>query len=317
MPSQPEISFVIPVYNEEGCLPELITRLRAVADSLGSTEMILVNDGSRDRSLEILRAAAKDDARIRVVDLNRNYGQHSAVFAGLATSRGEIVVTLDADLQNPPEEIPVLVAKMREGFDVVGSVRRDRQDHALRGVASRMVNWFVRRVTGSKMTDYGCMLRAYRRPVVDALCASSEISSFIPLLAEMFAGRITEVVVEHRERFVGESKYSTWQLVRLLLDLTTAFTIAPLRVAMVTGFVLSGLSILAALVLVAGRLIEGKLWAVSGVFTVFAVLFVFVGALLAATGLVGEYVGRIYIQVRQRPRFLIREVINESGERKE
>jgi undecaprenyl-phosphate 4-deoxy-4-formamido-L-arabinose transferase len=195
-------------------------------------------------------------------------------------------------------------------------VRRARQDHAFRGIASRIVNWFVRRVTGSKMTDYGCMLRAYRRPVVDALCSSSEISSFIPLLAEMFAGRVTEVVVEHRERFVGESKYSTWQLVRLLLDLTTAFTIAPLRVAMVTGFVLSVMSVMAALVLIAGRLIAGPHWAVSGVFTVFAVLFVFVGALLAATGLLGEYVGRIYLQVRGRPRFLIHEVIEKSRETK-
>jgi len=307
--TSPEISVVIPVFNEEEGLPELLSQLQPVLDGLGSVELLLVNDGSRDRSIDILREAAERDPRTRVIDFTRNFGQHAAVFAGFAASRGNIVVTLDADLQNPPEEIPRLVAKIREGFDVVGSVRRKRQDDAFRHISSRLVNWFVRRVTGSKMTDYGCMLRAYSRPVVDAVCASSEILTFVPLLAEIFAGRVTEIIVEHRERFVGESKYSTWKLVRLLLDLTTAFTLAPLRLAMVAGLALSFVALLSSAVLIAGRVIEGSHWAVSGVFTVLAVLFVMVGALLATVGLVGEYVGRIYLQVRGRPRFRIREVI--------
>ena len=309
--SAPKVSIVIPVFNEALCLPELLPRLLAVADGIGSCEIILVNDGSSDDTLELLHQAS-EDRRILVIDLNRNYGQHAAVFAGFETSRGEIVVTLDADLQNPPEEIPRLLAKMDEGFDIVGTVRQHRQDHLFRTVASRCVNRFTAAVTGCRLTDYGCMLRAYRRPIVEAVCSSQEISSFIPVLAEMFAGRVAEIPVRHESRFEGTSKYSMWSLVRLLLDLTTSFTLAPLRLAMVGGFVLSGIALLIATVLVAGRLVLGAAWAVSGVFTVLAVVFVFLGAQLFALGLLGEYVGRIYLQVRGRPRFIVRQVLGQD-----
>jgi len=308
--ADPYLSVVIPVYNEEANLPELLDRLTGTLVPLGRPyEIVLVNDGSRDRSLPLLRAAAALDPHLVVVDFNRNYGQHAAVFAGFEVSRGEVVVTLDADLQNPPEEIPRLVAKMEEGFDVVGTIRVQRQDTLLRRVASKIVNRMTAVATGVQLTDYGCMLRAYRQPVVKLLAASNEVSTFIPVLADLFAGRVTEIPVAHSERLHGESKYSIWKLFRLQFDLMTSFSVLPLRVTMGVGVVMAIASFLVALVLIAGRLIYGHEWAVSGVFTLFALVFFFLGGQLFAIGLLGEYVGRIYQQVRDRPRYVIRQVI--------
>jgi undecaprenyl-phosphate 4-deoxy-4-formamido-L-arabinose transferase len=308
--ADPYLSVVVPVYNEEANLPELLDRLTGTLVPLGRPyEIVLVNDGSRDRSLPLLREAAGRDPHLVVVDFNRNYGQHAAVFAGFEVSRGEVVVTLDADLQNPPEEIPRLVAKMEEGFDVVGTIRVQRQDTLLRRVASKIVNRMTAVATGVQLTDYGCMLRAYRQPVVKLLAASNEVSTFIPVLADLFAGRVTEIPVAHAERRHGESKYSLWKLFRLQFDLMTSFSVLPLRVTMGVGVVMAIASFLVALVLIAGRLIYGQEWAVSGVFTLFALLFLFLGGQLFAIGLLGEYVGRIYQQVRDRPRYVIRQVI--------
>ncbi len=307
---EPYVSFVIPVYNEEENLPELLDRLVAAADGFAKPwEAVFVNDGSRDRSLAILRERALRDPRIVVVDFNRNYGQHSAVFAGFEQARGEIIVTLDADLQNPPEEFPKLVRKMEEGYDVVGSVRVNRQDTLFRRIASRIVNKGTSRATKVQLSDYGCMLRAYRRGVVQTLSASKEISTFIPVLADMFAGRVTEVPVQHAERLRGESKYSVWKLVKLQFDLLTSFTLWPLRFTMGVGVVTSVAAMLVAAVLVTGRLVYGDQWAVSGVFTLLAGVFFFIGVQLFAMGLLGEYIGRIYMEVRRRPRYVVREVI--------
>lgn len=312
--SSPYLSIVVPVFNEEENLPDLLPRLAASLGAIGkSYEVVLVNDGSRDRSLELLREAAAGDPHLVVIDFNRNYGQHSAVFAGFEEARGEIIVTIDADLQNPPEEIGKLVAKMEEGYDVVGSVRIKRQDSLFRRLASRLVNRVTSMATGVHLSDYGCMLRAYRRGVVKTLCQSKEISTFIPVLADMFAGRVTEVPVAHAERLRGESKYSLWKLVRLQFDLMTSFSLWPLRSTLAIGVTMATASMMVALVLIVGRIIEGHEWAVSGVFTLFAVLFFFIGVLLFAIGLLGEYVGRIYMEVRHRPRYVVRQVFR-SGE---
>jgi undecaprenyl-phosphate 4-deoxy-4-formamido-L-arabinose transferase len=306
-----DLSVVVPVFNEQENLSPLLGRLAETLGALGKEyEVILVNDGSRDDSLEILEAASQADPHLVVIDFNRNYGQHAAIFAGFARARGEVVVTIDADLQNPPEEIPKLVAKVAEGYDVVGSVRQQRQDTFFRRLASRIVNRVTSMATGVQLSDYGCMLRAYRREVVETLCNSKEISTFIPVLADMFAGRVTEVPVAHAERLRGESKYSLWKLIMLQFDLMTSFSLWPLRFTMVFGVVMSIAALGAAFTLVLGRLIFGHEWAVSGVFTLFAVLFVFVGAILFAIGLLGEYVGRIYMEVRHRPRYVIRKVIS-------
>jgi undecaprenyl-phosphate 4-deoxy-4-formamido-L-arabinose transferase len=312
--SDPRLSVVIPVFNEQENLPPLLTRLAAVLGGLArSYEVIFINDGSRDGSLEILRQAAAADPTLVVIDFNRNYGQHAAIFAGFEAARGEVIVTLDADLQNPPEEIPKLVAKMDEGYDVVGSVRVSRRDTLFRRAASRLVNRVTSWATGVSLSDYGCMLRAYRSEVVRTLCSTHEVSTFIPVLADMFAGRITEVPVAHAERARGTSKYSLWKLVRLQFDLLTSFSTWPLKLAMAIGLVMAAASMAAAGILIVGRLIYGQNWAVSGVFTLFAVQFFFIGTLLFALGLQGEYIGRIYTQVRQRPRFVIRQVLR-SGD---
>lgn len=314
--TSPYVSIVIPVFNEEDNLPELLARLSGALAATGRDyEAILVNDGSRDASLEILRRAAADDPHLVVVDLNRNYGQHAAVFAGFETARGEIIVTLDADLQNPPEEIGRLVAKMEEGYDVVGTVRQKRRDTLFRRLASRLINRVTSMATGVELHDYGCMLRAYRREVVRTLCASKEISTFIPVLADMFAGRVTEIPVAHAERTRGTSKYGLLKLVMLQFDLITSFTLLPLRATMAVGIVMATLSMAVAIVLVAGRLVIGPEWAVSGVFTLFAVLFFFVGVLFFSIGLLGEYIGRIYMEVRRRPRYVVREIVRAGAER--
>jgi undecaprenyl-phosphate 4-deoxy-4-formamido-L-arabinose transferase len=312
----PELSVVIPVYNEEENLPELLQRLKTSLGAIGQPyEVIFVNDGSRDRSLQILKDASAADAALKVVDFNRNYGQHAAVFAGFEAARGDIIVTLDADLQNPPEEIVKLVSKMDEGYDVVGSVRQQRKDSLFRKVASKFINRVTSWVTGVQLHDYGCMLRAYRKDIVKTLCASKEISTFIPVLADLFAGRITEVPVAHAERSRGESKYSVWKLIRLQFDLITSFSLLPLRATMVVGFFTAILAMIAGAILITGRLLMGPDWAVSGIFTLFSAMFFFIGILLFSIGLLGEYVGRIYMEVRRRPRFVIRHVIQGGVER--
>lgn len=315
MTDDPLLSIVIPVYNEEENLPELLQRLNESLLAIGRPyEVIFVNDGSRDRSLQILKEASASDPCLKVVDFNRNYGQHAAVFAGFEACRGDVIVTLDADLQNPPEEIAKLVAKMDEGYDVVGSVRQQRKDSLFRKVASKFINRVTSWVTGVQLHDYGCMLRAYRKEIVKTLCASKEISTFIPVLADLFAGRITEVPVAHAERSRGESKYSVLTLIRLQFDLITSFSLLPLRATMVVGFVTAILAMIAGGILITGRLVMGPDWAVSGIFTLFSAMFFFIGVLLFSIGLLGEYVGRIYMEVRRRPRFVIRHVIQDGQE---
>jgi undecaprenyl-phosphate 4-deoxy-4-formamido-L-arabinose transferase len=256
----------------------------------------------------IEEASVAQPGRLIGVLLNRNYGQHSAVMAGLEQSRGEIVVTLDADLQNPPEEIPKLVAKMDEGFDVVGTVRQNRQDTLFRRMSSAMINNVVRKSTGVMMHDYGCMLRAYRRSIVSAMQQCQERSTFIPILANSFARTTAEVEVSHAQRTAGDSKYDLWKLVNLQFDLLTSMTTFPLRLLSVLGAVISMAGIGFGIFLLAARLYYGSEWAVNGVFTLFAILFGFVGAQFIGLGLLGEYLGRMYYDVRARPRYFVHKV---------
>ena len=304
------VSVVVPVFNEEATLGELIRRLTAVMDGLSrSHEILLVDDGSSDATPSIIEEASKRaGSRIVGVFLNRNYGQHAAVMAGFAQSRGEVVVTLDADLQNPPEEIPKLVAKLDEGFDVVGSVRVPREDSAFRRLASYITNRAVQKATGVNMHDYGCMLRGYRRSIVKAMLQCHERSTFIPVLANSFARRTTEVEVSHAPRPAGGSKYSLWKLINLQFDLLTSMTTFPIRLLSLLGTLISITGIGFGLFLLLMRLIQGPEWAVQGVFTLFAILFVFVGAQFIGLGLLGEYLGRVYYDVRARPRYFVQRV---------
>ncbi len=298
------VSTVVPVFNEEASLPELHRRIVAAMEGAGMEfEAIYVDDGSRDRSLAVLHSLAEADPRVVVIAFNRNYGQHAAVFAGLEESRGETVVTLDADLQNPPEDIPALVRKAEEGYDVVATYREGRHDPLFRRMASRAINAYTARATGVALRDYGCMLRAYRRPVVDAIGRCGEISSFIPALANTFAGRIAEIPVGHAERTHGESKYTLWSLVSLQFDLMTGFTTAPVRLMTYFGLAVSASSFALGGWLLIRRFLLGR-EEEFGLFTLFAFLFLCVGALFVAVGVLGEYTARIYAEVRRRPRYV-------------
>ncbi len=311
---RPQISIVIPVYNESENLSQLILRCVKTCNHMDrSYEIILVDDGSMDGSREMIEAAANQyPGAIIGVLLNRNYGQHSAIMAGFAQTKGDIIVTLDADLQNPPEEIPKLVEKAEEGFDVVGSVRVPRQDTLFRRTGSRMVNKVVQLSTGIGMQDYGCMLRAYRRHIVEAMMQCSERSTFIPVLANTFARRTAEIEVAHAERSAGNSKYSLWKLINLQFDLLTSMTTFPLRLLNVLGSIISLFGLAFGFFLLVMRLIYGAEWAASGVFTLFAILFIFIGAQFLAMGLLGEYIGRIYSDVRARPRYFVERIIGEN-----
>jgi undecaprenyl-phosphate 4-deoxy-4-formamido-L-arabinose transferase len=305
MEQKASISVVIPVYNEESNLDGLIARLYPVMKEIGRPfEIIFTDDGSRDRSLSILKAKRAEMPEMKIIEFNGNFGQHMAILAAFEQCSGDIIVTLDADLQNPPEEIPNLVREMEKGHDVVGTIRKNRQDTLFRKMASRMVNATVSRMTGMRMNDYGCMLRAYHRNVIDNINRCRETTTFIPALAQTFASNPVEIEVSHAERAEGDSKYSLYKLIRLNFDLVTGFSVVPLQLFALFGIVTAILSLVFALFLLVRRFIVGA--EVQGVFTLFAILFFFIGIVIFGIGFVGEYVGRIYQEVRRRPRYVIR-----------
>ncbi|HUH93994.1 MAG TPA: glycosyltransferase [Casimicrobiaceae bacterium] len=315
--SSPEISVVIPVYNEEAGLGRLFERLYPALDRLGRRyEVIFVDDGSRDRSAALLKDQflARPETT-RVIVFNANYGQHLAIIAGFEHSRGQSVVTLDADLQNPPEEIGKLIAAMDAGHDYVGSIRRARKDSWWRSVASRLMNRIRERITRIRMTDQGCMLRGYSRDIVTAIAASREVSTFIPALAYTYAHSPVEVEVEHAERAAGESKYSLYKLIRLNFDLITGFSLVPLQLFSMFGMIVSAAALATYLIVIVERLVRAG-WR-EGFATLWdrdILAFFLIGMVLFGLGLIGEYVGRIYQQVRERPRYMVRAVLDDSLE---
>jgi undecaprenyl-phosphate 4-deoxy-4-formamido-L-arabinose transferase len=317
----PSLSVVIPVYNEEAGLAALFARLYPALDALQvSYEVIFVNDGSRDRSPALLKDQFLARPEVtRVILFNANYGQHLAIMAGFERARGERVVTLDADLQNPPEEIGRLLAAMDEGHDYVGGVRRQREDSWFRRWASRAMNRLRERFTNIRMTDQGCMLRAYSREIVDAVAESREVSTFIPALAYTFAANPTEVDVAHAERAAGRSNYPLYKLIRLNFDLITGFSLVPLQLFSMFGMLVSALAVAAYVVVIAYRLFvfdwQGASWH-DGIVVLWdrdILAFFLIGMVVFGLGLIGEYVGRIYQQVRTRPRYTIRAVLDRDG----
>ena len=308
---QVDVTVVIPVFNEAANIDLLHKRLSETLQQIGrSYEIWYVDDGSSDGSLERLREIARTERGVGVIELTRNFGQHAAVLAGFAASSGEIVVTLDADLQNPPEEIPKLLAKIDEGYEVVGGWREERQDPFFRKAASRLINEMTSVAVGVKMNDYGCMLRAYKRGIVRQIVDCDERSSFIPALANSLAKRSAEIEVGHADRFSGSSKYGLMKLMRLSFDLITGFSLLPIQLMSLTGIVVAVAGVGFGVFLLIRRFFVGP--EVEGVFTLFAILFVFVGIMILAVGLVGEYVGRIYLEVRRRPTYRIRTIHHQS-----
>jgi undecaprenyl-phosphate 4-deoxy-4-formamido-L-arabinose transferase len=241
----------------------------------------------------------------------RNFGQHAAVLAGFATSRGAFVVTLDADLQNPPEEIPKLVAKFDAGHDYVGTVRRQRDDSAFRRLASSVVSGTTRKMSGLPITDFGCMLRGYSRAIAHEIAGQVEGRTFIPALGYLHAKNPCEIPVAHEARHEGSSKYSLLKLFRLHLDLMTGFSVAPLRFLFTAGVCVAFTGFALGIYILVMRHLKGDQWTQGGVFTMFAILFLFIGAQFIAFGLLGEYIGRILQTVRQRPPYVLRDIEEE------
>ena len=303
------ISIVIPIYNEQSVLPLLFSRLYAALDTLGCRyEVVFIDDGSRDKSVAMLRAQYQQRPDCtRIVLLRANVGQHLAILAGFEHSAGDYIVTLDADLQNPPEEIGRLLSALDAGHDYVGTIRRSRQDRKWRHYMSKCMNWLRERITRIVMSDQGCMFRGYHRDIVRAVLDSRESHTFIPALAYLYAGNPTEIIVDHEERAAGESKYPLFKLIHLNFDLMTSFSIVPLQTFSLIGMLMSAVSLIFVIFLLVRRFIVGP--EVEGVFTLFAVVFFVLGILLFGVGVLGEYIGRIYMQIRHRPLFLVREVL--------
>ncbi len=310
-PPLPFLSLVVPVYNEEANLEELYSRLTKTLDATGRPfEIILVNDGSKDKTDEILKDLFKRRPhQIRVVTFNGNYGQQMAILAGFKVSRGTFAMTIDADLQNPPEEIPKLITLMDQGHDYVGSFRLKRHDNWFRTYASQLTNWLRRCATKVPMRDQGCMLRAYHRRIVDTVLSCHEPSLLVAVLAYTFAANPAEVGVEHRAREGGKSKYTLYKLIRLYFDLFTGFSLVPLQLFTFFGLSISGLSSLLVAYLLVRRLIVGQ--EAQGMFTLFAITFFLLSVVITGIGILGEYVGRIYQTVQNRPRYLVKEFLTD------
>ena len=303
------LSVVIPVYNESANLEHLFSRLLPVLDKLGKQyEVILTNDGSRDNSQELLnRFYAQRPDVLKVIQFARNYGQHPAIMAGFQISKGEVIVTMDADLQNPPEDIPKLLALIDAGHDVVGGYRRNRLDSAYRRLISKVSNVVRARITKIEMRDQGCMLRAYKRNIIELILQSNESTPFITVLAQYFANNPTEVEVGHEERHGGVSNYNLYKLIRYNFDLVTDFSLVPLQLFTIFGLALSALSGILVFILAMRRVFIGP--ESDGVFTLFGIMFLLMGVAITDLGIIGEYVGRIYLEVRQRPKYVIKTVL--------
>jgi undecaprenyl-phosphate 4-deoxy-4-formamido-L-arabinose transferase len=301
-----DLSVIVPILNEAPTLEELADRLICTLQRMGKNyEVIFVDDGSTDDSAKLLRGLYELHPTIKVIRLNRNYGQHMAIFAGLERARGEIVVTLDGDLQNPPEEIPRLLEKIQEGYDVVCGERTSRQDPLRRRLFSSLVGKLASRLVGVTMRDYGSMLRAYRRPVVDQLLRCQDRSMYIPALANAFAASVTEIPVEHQRRAAGRSRYNVFGLLRLMADLVTGFSLWPIRLISLAGTLLALLGVGCGLY-IALQSLQGSPQTMVSV--LMALILVVAGLQLLALGLIGEYVGRTCMEVRQRPRYGIQEI---------
>jgi len=302
------------MYNEERNLPALIERVTKACAALPfAWEVVCVNDGSKDHTPQFIREAQRQHPQFVLVDFARNFGQHAAVTAGFAHARGEWIITLDADLQNPPEEIPNLVKQFAAGHDLINTVRQNRQDSFFRKFASKITNAMVRKLSGIKLNDFGCMLRGYHRDVARRVVACREYKTFIPALASLFACRPVEIPVAHAERAAGESKYPFHKLLALQLDLITNFSVQPLRLLFITGMIFAVLGMTLGLGILVARFFLGEAWANQGTLTVLGFLIFLTGGQFFAFGLLGEYIGRIFQQVRLREPWFV-STVERAGE---
>jgi glycosyltransferase involved in cell wall biosynthesis len=309
------LSVVVPVFNEEGSVGELARRLTAVLDGTGSTyEVLFVDDGSRDRTLEILREAHRENPRIKVVRFRRNFGQTAALAAGFAFAAGEIVVTMDGDLQNDPADIPRLVAKIGEGFDLVNGWRVQRKDAFLtRRLPSKLANGLISWITGVHLHDYGCTLKAFRHEVVKNVSLYGELHRFIPAIASAMGVEVAEIPVNHFPRTTGKSKYGLFRTVKVLLDLITvkfllSYSMRPIHIFGLIGLVSGLIGVVLGAWLSFQKLFLHMALA-NRPMLLLAILLVFIGVQFVTMGLLAELQTRIYHESQNRPTYSIRETI--------
>jgi len=314
--STAHLSVIIPVYDEEENVPGLCDRLFEMLRRLPySFEVIAVNDGSKDGSLEALRRETEKHPELKVVDFRRNFGQTAALMAGIDYSAGEIIVSIDADLQNDPDDIPMLVAKLAEGYDVVSGWRKDRQDAAVRRVlVSRIANFIISLVSGVKLADYGCTLKAYRRDVVKGIRLYGEMHRFIPIYASWMGARVVEMPVRHHARRFGRSKYGLGRVIKVLLDLMVVkfldrYFVKPIYVFGGFGLLSLLVSFLAAAYLLYLKFAEGYSMIQSPVLLLAAMTFL-VGAMSILMGLLAEILIRTYFESQARATYAVRELVN-------
>lgn len=320
--AQPAISLVIPVFNEEESLPNLIAALdKAILPLPQPVEVVLVDDGSRDRSFELLREASRERPWMRVVRFRRNFGQTAAMAAGIDHSRAPIIVPLDADLQNDPADIPKLLSKLDEGYDVVSGWRKNRQDKALtRRLPSMVANWIIGRVSGVRLHDYGCTLKAYRRWVLEPYTLYGEMHRFIPIYASWAGARVTEMVVNHRPRVAGKSKYGLGRIYKVMLDLLTVsflggYSTKPIyffgkpAIGLCSGGLLAALGFVAQFVKAHVFNVPGE-WIQGTTLLLLAVFLFSLGVQLLLMGLLGEILMRTYYESQQKKTYLVRELLN-------
>ena len=317
----PQVSVVVLVYNEIDSIEPLHRELMGVLEGLGRTfEVLYIDDGSRDGSTERLAELAARDARVRVVSFRRNFGQTAAVQAGIDHSRGEILVFLDGDMQNDPHDIPHLLDKVDEGYDVVSGWRRDRKDDAMRVVPSRIANWLIARVTGVRLSDFGCTLKAYRREVIEDVRLYGEMHRFIPVFAAAIGGRITELPVNHRPRTYGRSKYSLSRTSRVALDLITvkllgSYSTKPMYFFGFAAFGLWALAVVLAAIVIIQKLAPPHVFAHNNPLLLLSVVVFIVGVQFILMGLLAELVIRTYHESQSKPTYVVREIFERGGDR--
>ena len=313
---QLHLSIVIPIYNEEESIPHLLQRLRsALNPSSLRYEIIAVDDGSRDNSPAILKRYAAATPELKIVRLRRNSGQTAAIMAGLDHARGEVIVAIDADLQNDPDDINKLVAKVNEGYDVVSGWRKVRHDHVLRrNFVSRVANRLISRVTGIYLHDYGCTLKAYRRNIIQDVRLYGEMHRFIPIYAHWLGARVTEIEVSHHPRRFGHSKYGLGRIIKVMLDLLVIvfldrYFVKPIYLFGSIGLGMLGLSLLVFLWMIGLRVFEGKSF-ISTPLPPLAAILGAVGTIALLMGLLAEIVMRTYFESQGRRAYLVGELVN-------
>ncbi len=316
MEDQLDISVVIPVYNEQDSLASLHSRLNKVLDDLGLvSEIIMVDDGSDDTSAKIMKELFEQDPRLRIITLRRNFGQTAALSAGFNHAKGKIVVSLDADEQNSPEDIPALIDKINEGYDVVNGWRKDRKDAFLtRILPSKIANFMIGLLTGIKLHDFGCTLKAYRSEVLDGIDLYGEMHRMIPVLAHWMGAKITEIEVNHDQRLHGKSKYSISRTLSVILDLMTlkffmGYFTRPLHLFGLLGLVVLLLGFGSGVAVVLMKIFS-QMNMTGNPFLILSVLLVIVGVQLVVMGLLGEITIRTYYESQKKPIYYIRGMLD-------